>query len=82
MTLSHLSHISGKTEDFLRGKVYMKLLKEQKLVITKIFVYILKRYYNNSKALKKRTKSLKLSTQLLLEIGLASIVKYLRKDSV
>jgi hypothetical protein len=45
-------------EDF---KAYIKLLKEKILVIAKILAYILKRYYNNSKTLKKKTNSLKLS---------------------
>jgi hypothetical protein len=31
------------------GEAYVKLLKEQKLKIAKIFVYILTRDYNNSK---------------------------------
>jgi hypothetical protein len=44
----------------MHGKVFIKLIKEQKKVIAKIFAYILARYYNNSKFLKKKTKSSKL----------------------
>ena len=41
---------------FLYEEVNIKLLEEQKLVIAKIFAYILTRDYSNSKTLKKKKK--------------------------
>jgi hypothetical protein len=53
-----------KTEGFH----VFKWLKEQKLVIAKILTYILTRDYNNSKTLKNKTNSLKLSGNLFFSL--------------
>jgi len=45
-----------KFKVFIYREVHTKLLKEQKLVITKIFAYISTRDYNNSKTIKRKPK--------------------------
>jgi len=58
------------------------LLKNKRTGSCKIFAYILTRDYNNLKILKMEIKSWKLIRKSPLEIGFASINKYILKETV
>ena len=61
MTLSHWSHLLGKLNIFIHGKVYIKLIKEQKAGNCKNICIYFDKGLQQFKNHKKETKSLKLS---------------------